>query len=79
MKDVRSTVRSQETTISYFRKKVEELTKQLEEEKSERVTLQSEVRRMDHLSSKHSSPRTTHNHISEEDFKRTTLKLINNS
>ena len=39
IKQLRSTVRSSETTISYFRKKVEELNKHLEEEKTERVNL----------------------------------------
>lgn len=57
LKHVKSIQRSQETTISYFRKKVDELNKQLEDERAEKVTLQSEMRRIEHLSSKHSSPR----------------------
>ena len=57
LKHQKSTIKSQETTISYFRKKVEELTKQLEEEKAQRVNLMSEVRRIEHMSSKASSPR----------------------
>lgn len=54
---MRSTTRGQENTISYFKKKVEELSKQVQEEKSERVNLQSEMRRIEHMSSKASSPR----------------------
>ena len=57
MKHMKSTMRGNENTISYFKKKVEELSKQLQEEKSERVNLQSEMRRIEHLSSKCSSPR----------------------
>ena len=57
LKHLKSTSRGQENTISYFKKKVEELTKQLSEEKSERVNLQSEMKRIEHLSSKASSPR----------------------
>lgn len=40
MQHVKSTVRSQETTISYFRKKIDEINKQLEDEKNDKLSLQ---------------------------------------
>jgi chromosome segregation ATPase len=57
LKHTKSTLRSQENTVSYFRKKVEELNKQLEDEREEKITMQSEIRRIEHHSSKASSPR----------------------
>lgn len=39
LKQHRSTTKSQETTLTYFRKKVEELEKILEEEKQEKHSL----------------------------------------
>lgn len=52
MKQIRSTGRTQENTISYFRKKVEEITRQLDEEKREKINIQSEMRRREHVSSR---------------------------
>lgn len=46
------------------------MQKQLEQEKSERVNLQSEMRRIEHLSSKHDSPPNSDDE-DDEDFKKT--------
>lgn len=71
MKHIKSTARSQDTTISYFKKKVEELMQQVDKEKSERVNLQSEMRRIEHLSSRNSSPRQG----SDEDIEAITSEI----
>lgn len=39
LKSLKSTAKSQETTISYFRKKIEELQRQCEDDKAEKMTL----------------------------------------
>eukprot|EP00347_Sterkiella_histriomuscorum_P004300 403360973 len=77
LRQSKSTAKSQETMISYFRKKVEELTKQVEKEKNDRLVLQSEMRRIEHLSSKHSSPRNDNDDEEELDDFRKTQDLIN--
>lgn len=73
LRSLRSTVKSQETTISYFRKKTEELNKQVELEKADKIQMQSEMRRIEHMSSKHDSPRSDKE---DEEFKKT-QDLIN--
>lgn len=44
LKALRSTTKSQETTLAYFRKKVEEMSASLEEERNEKLALQGELR-----------------------------------
>jgi predicted RNase H-like nuclease (RuvC/YqgF family) len=72
LKHLKSTVRGQENSISYFKKKVDELNKLIQDEKSERMNLQSEMRRMEHLSSKASSPR---NNDDYDDFDKEEAKI----
>jgi len=47
LKHVRSTVKSQETTINYFRKKVEEMNKQVDQAKQEKMAMQQEIRKLE--------------------------------
>ena len=50
VKTHKSTVRGQDATISYFRKKVEDLNKELEQAKKEKAKAKAEFRKVEHLS-----------------------------
>jgi multidrug resistance efflux pump len=60
VKTLKSTMRGQDATISYFRKKVEELTKDLEQAKKEKAKAKADFRKVEHLSQHVLSPRGDH-------------------
>jgi len=57
VKTLKSTMRGQDATISYFRQKMEEQTKELELAKKEKAKAKADFRKVEHLSQQAVSPR----------------------